>query len=192
MSNKSLFGFSALWAAVVVALVLVVGNCSALTMEEIDNAFNHYEDSVAAAQKAEKAAINLPAPETITETGPSAPLTMQEALTIDSFQTVFNQSEKLWNKSTRLREVVLTSDRIAALSFYLKKSVMTKTEVEKYALILQSEKQTEREGTLFLIAHQHGKEQVKAHAHLIKLRGEISAVENFLYALHDEKVTIDK
>ena len=42
------------------------------------------------------------------------------------------------------------------------------------------------------VAHQHGKEQVKAHAHLIKLRGEISAIENFLYALHDTIVSVAK
>lgn len=187
MNNKQFLGFAGLWATVVAVLFLLVGNCSALSMEE-------YEDSLAAAQKAEKAAASLPvpAPVIVGETGPSAPLSMQEALTIDSFRTVFDRSEKLWNKSTRLREVVLTSDRIAALSFYLKKSVMKKDSVEKYALILQSEKQTERDGTLFLIAHQHGKEQVKAHAHLIKLRGEISTIENFLYALHDERVSIKK
>jgi hypothetical protein len=72
----------------------------------------------------------------------------------------------------------------------MRKSVMTKSDVEKMALILQSEKQTEREGTLFLIAHQSGKEKVKAHAHLIKLRSEISAIENFLYAFYNERIAI--
>jgi predicted metal-binding protein len=97
-----------------------------------------------------------------------------------------------WNEVKRLRDVVLVKDRIDALSFYMRKSVMTKSDVEKMALILQSEKQTEREGTLFLIAHQSGKEQVKAHAHLIKLRGEISAIENFIFVLHNERIAIKK
>lgn len=186
MSTKSLAGFSGLFAVVVVALIILVGNIFAtdLTMEQ-------YEDSVAAAQKAEKIAASLPAPAPIVEKlEPIKTLTASERAVIDSFDLAYRQYEMQWNEVKRLRDVVLVKDRIDALSFYMRKSVMTKSDVEKMALILQSEKQTEREGTLFLIAHQGGKEQVKAHAHLIKLRSEISAIENFLFVLHNERISL--
>ena len=184
MSNKSFISFAGLFVVVVLVLILIVGNVFAtdLTMEQ-------YEDSVAAAQKAER----LPAPVPIIEKQePIKILTVSETAVIDSFDLAYRQYEMQWNEVKRLRDVVLVKDRINALSFYLRKSVMTKSEIEKMAVILQAEKQTEREGTLFLIAHQSGKEQVRAHAHLIKLRSEISAIENFLYALHDERVSIKK
>jgi hypothetical protein len=164
----------------------LVGNIFAtdLTMEQ-------YEDSVAAAQKAEKIAASLPAPVPIAEKQePAKVLSISERAVIDSFDLAYRQYEMQWNEVKRLRDVILIKDRIDALSFYLRKLVMSKTDVEKMALILQAEKQTEREGTLFLIAHQSGKEQVKAHAHLIKLRSEILTIENFLYALHNERIAI--
>jgi hypothetical protein len=187
MSLKSLAGFTGLFGVVaVVALLILVGNIFAtdLTMEQ-------YEDSVAAAQKAEKIAASLPAPAPIVEKlEPIKTLTASERAVIDSFDLAYRQYEMQWNEVKRLRDVVLVKDRIDALSFYMRKSVMTKSDVEKMALILQSEKQTEREGTLFLIAHQGGKEQVKAHAHLIKLRSEISAIENFLYVFYNERISL--
>jgi hypothetical protein len=192
MSNKQFFSFTGLWAAVVNALLLVVG-CSFGNVFATDLTMEQYEDSVAAAQKAEKVAANLPTPAPITEKQePLKVLNALERAVIDSFDLAYRQYEMQWNEVKRLRDVVLVKDRIDALSFYLHKAIMTKTDVEKMTLILQSEKQTEREGTLFLIAHQSGKEQIKAHAHLIKLRSDISAIENFLYALHDTIVSVAK
>ena len=194
MSTKSLAGFSGLFTVVVVDLLILVGNIFAtdLTMKgQKVNAYEQYEDSVAAAQKAEKIAASLPAPAPIVEKlEPIKTLTASERAVIDSFDLAYRQYEMQWNEVKRLRDVVLVKDRIDALSFYMRKSVMTKSDVEKMALILQSEKQTEREGTLFLIAHQGGKEQVKAHAHLIKLRSEISAIENFLYVFYNERISL--
>jgi hypothetical protein len=171
-----------------IIITVILGNIFAtdLTMEQ-------YEDSVAAAQKAEKIAASLPAPIPVVEKQePVKTLSAQDRAIVDSFDLTYRQYEMQWNEVKRLRDVVLVKDRIDALSFYMRKSVMTKSDVEKMALILQSEKQTEREGTLFLIAHQSGKEQVKAHAHLIKLRGEISAIENFIFVLHNERIAIKK
>ena len=175
MNNKHLAGFVSLFVVVAVVLAFACNIFATdLTMEQ-------YEDSVAAVQKAEKIAASLPAPAPIVEKQkPIRILTASERAVIDSFELAFRMHEMKWNEVKRLRDVISVLDRIDALSFYLKKSVMTKYDVEKMALILQAEKQTEREGTLFLIAHQGGKEQVKAHAHLIKLRSEISAIENFL------------
>ena len=171
-----------------IIITVILGNIFAtdLTMEQ-------YEDSVAAAQKAEKIAASLPAPIPVVEKQePVKTLSAQDRAIVDSFDLTYRQYEMQWNEVKRLRDVVLVKDRIDALSFYMRKSVMTKSDVEKMALILQSEKQTEREGTLFLIAHQSGKEKVKAHAHLIKLRSEISAIENFLYAFYNERIAIKK
>ena len=187
MSTKSFAGFTALFIAVAAVLAFACNVFATdLTMEQ-------YEDSVAAAQKAEKIAASLPVPIPIVEKQePVKTLSAQDRAIVDSFDLTYRQYEMQWNEVKRLRDVVLVKDRIDALSFYMRKSVMTKSDVEKMALILQSEKQTEREGTLFLIAHQSGKEQVKAHAHLIKLRGEISAIENFIFVLHNERIAIKK
>jgi hypothetical protein len=172
-----------------IIITVILGNIFAtdLTMEQ-------YEDSVAAAQKAEKIAASLPAPIPVVEKQePVKTLSAQDRAIVDSFDLTYRQYEMQWNEVRRLRDAgILVKDRIDALSFFLRKSVMTKNEVEKMAIILQAEKQTEREGTLFLIAHQSGKEQVKAHAHLIKLRGEISAIENFIFVLHNERIAIKK
>ena len=172
-----------------IIITVILGNIFAtdLTMEQ-------YEDSVAAAQKAEKITASLSAPIPIVEKQePVKTLSAQDRAIIDSFDLTYRQYEMQWNEVKRLRDAgILIKDRIGALSFYLRKNVMTKIDIEKMVVILQSEKQTEREGTLFLIAHQSGKEQVKAHAHLIKLRSEISTIENFIYALHNERIAIKK
>ena len=187
MSTKSLFSFAGLFLCVTIILSF------ACNIFADDLSLAQYEDSVAAAQKAEKIAASLPAPVAIVEkTEPIKTLTTAEVNVIDSFDMAVGQYETQWNSVKRLRDVVAVKDRISALSFYIKKSVMTKLDVEKMALILQSEKQTERAGTMFLIAHQSGQSRVNAHAHLIKLRGEISAIENFLFALHDERLSINK
>lgn len=155
----------------------------ALTMDE-------YEDSVAAAQKTEREAKFMPASIPSPSIEVTRTMTLQDSAVIDSFATECQRSETTWNSVRRLRDVILTSDRINALSFYLKRGVMSKVEVEKMAIVLQSGKQNERAGTLYIIAHQSGNEQVKAHAHLIKLRGEISTIENFLFALHDNRILV--
>lgn len=107
---------------------------------------------------------------------------------IDSFEVVISNFDSIWNACERLRGNDSTRDRIAALKFYLSKFVMTKKEVEKCAQICLDQKQTEFEGTQYLIDHKCGSEQVIANAHLRKVQMELKMISDYIYELNDTKI----
>jgi hypothetical protein len=171
------------FAAIIIVPFIAYGQDTRTDLER-------WEDSVAAAKRAESASQRAPKP--IDTSGSIHGLSLSYFATRDSFERAVMAEELQWSACRRLRDVVTVKDRIDALSFYLKKSVMPRDSVEKYALILQTEKATEYNGTEYIIANQYGSEKVKAHAHLIKLRKDMALINDFIFSLNNQKIAIKK
>lgn len=176
-------------AFIIVAFLI---HCLAFTIHGQEGlSLEAYEDSVAAAKKNPEIIQTVAFRDTAPEQ-PSAHLTRADSAVIDSFELEISALDLKWNSCKRLRELKTIKDRLDALQFYRAKNVMTITEVTKYAEFLHNRELTEMDGTNFLIHHQSGQDLVRAAAHLKKVHIDLSRIENFLFALNNQPIKINK
>jgi hypothetical protein len=182
----------------IVAFVMFIFPAIVAAQDTITD-MERWEDSVAAAKKAEIAAQNAPRPAPVVEAPEVAhQLPASYFAVLDSFERAVKANDVRWSTCKRCRDEKSSSDRIACLSFYLKMrnsngaQVMPRDTVEKYALILQAGKATEYSGTEYIIANQYGNEKVKAHAHLLRLRKDMMVINDFLYQINNQKIAIGR
>jgi len=147
--------------------------------------YDAYDDSIAAAKKTAS-----PTPKIDTLLKDTACARQVDSLKIDSFEVVISNFDTAWNADKRLRGQDSTSDRIAALNFYLGKSAMTKIEVEKCAQLCFMQKLTEYDGTHYLIEHECGSEQAAANAHLRKVQMELKLISDYIYQLNKTRTRV--
>jgi hypothetical protein len=140
--------------------------------------YDAYDDSISAAKKT---ILQTQQPDTLKDTSCTR---LVDSAKIDSFEIVISKFDSAWNVYERLHGRDSTGERIAALNFYLSKSVMTKEEVGKCAQLCFNQKLTEYDGTRYLIEHECGTAQVTANAHLKKVQMELKLISDYIYHLN--------
>jgi hypothetical protein len=150
----------------------------------------HYKDSVKQAQHAQDSIRTIP-PVVIAPTRDSSCLTLANRATIDSFDREVIRTEKTLSLCQRIGKIK-GMDRLDAIKFYFKQTVITKDLAEYYVDLMLKSKSIEMQGTQYIIDKDCGLGRVRAHAHIKKLNLELTKINDYKFALNQEnyKITI--